>query len=157
MTEQEAPSSAGTTLGPIDLLVVEFAGNNFNGSGLTELHRLVAEGIIRILDLVIITKNEEGEISALELQGIGQDAKEALVRLQAVVSQMLTSDDVYTIGEQLSNNTSAAILLYENSWAVRMKQTIIDANGRLVLQSRIPHEVIQQTVADLQALGVSVS
>lgn len=156
MTAQNA-STESNTLGPIDLLVIEFPGNKFTGAGLNELHELVAAGTIRILDLVVVTKNEEGEVSALELQGLGPNAQQSLVRLQAVISQMLTSEDVLDVGQQLSNNTTAAVMLYENTWAVRTKQAIMKANGRVVLQARIPHEVVQQTVDDLAALGATVS
>jgi hypothetical protein len=89
----------------------------------------------------------------MQLQGLGQDAKEALVQLQATVSQMLTGDDLEDIGEQLANDTTAAVMLYENTWAAKAKQAIMDANGRVVMQSRVPHEVIQQTLDDLAALG----
>jgi uncharacterized membrane protein len=154
MAVQQA-SSSGTTavLGPIDLLVIEFPGNRFTGAGLRELHELVAAGTIRIIDLVLVTKNPAGQVSALELKDLGSDASGALAALHASISQMLTTDDIEDVGEQLANNTAAAIMLYENTWAVKTKQAIMNANGRVVLQARVPHEVVQATLDDLAALG----
>lgn len=142
-------------LGPIDLIVVEFPGNRFTGAGLRELHRLVSDGIISIIDLVVVTKNEEGQVSALDLHDLGPDASTALVGLQATISQMLTQDDIEAVGEQLSNNSTAALMLYENSWAAKTKQAIIAANGRVVVQARVPHEIVQGTLEDLAALRAS--
>ena len=143
-------------LGPIDLLVVEFPGNRFTGAGLNELHKLVAAGIISIIDLVIVTKNEAGQVSAMDLHDLGPEASAALAQLHASISQMLTSDDIDELGEQLENNSTAAIMLYENTWAAKTKQAIIEANGRVVMQARVPHEIVQGTLDDLAAMGASV-
>jgi uncharacterized membrane protein len=151
--QRESSKEGATVLGPIDLLVVEFPGNRFTGGGLRELHELVAAGTLRIIDLVIVTKNQAGQVSALELHDLGPDASGALASLQATVSQMLTRDDIDAVGEQLANNTTAAIMLYENTWAVKTKQAIMAANGRVVMQARVPHEIVQGTLDDLAALG----
>jgi hypothetical protein len=154
--QQESSTPGATLLGPIDLLAVEFPGNRFTGAGLRELHALVSAGIIRIIDLVLITKNQAGQVSALELQDLGPDAGGALAALHATVSQMLTRDDIDAVGEQLANNTTAAVMLYENTWAAKTKQAIMDANGRVVLQARVPHEVVQATLDDLAELGATL-
>jgi hypothetical protein len=154
--QKEISKERATMLGPIDLLALEFPGNRFTGAGLRELHALVAAGTIRIIDLVLVTKNQAGQVSALNLHDLGPDGSGALAALHATVSQMLTTDDIETVGEQLANNTTAAIMLYENTWAVKTKQAIMDAKGRLVLQARIPHEVVQGTLDDLADLGASL-
>ena len=151
--QQDLNKEGATLLGPIDLLAIEFPGNRFTGEGLSELHKLVMAGTIRIIDLVIVTKNKEGQVSALELNDLGPDASTALASLQATISQMLTRDDIDTLGEQLSNNSTAAVMLYENTWAVKTKQAIMAANGRVLVQARVPHEIVQETLDDLAALG----
>jgi uncharacterized membrane protein len=156
MSVQKEISERASMLGPIDLLVIEFPGNRFTGAGLRELHSLVAAGIINIIDLVIVTKNEEGQVSALDLQDLGPDASAVLAQLHATISQMLTSDDIDELGEQLVNNSTAAIMMYENTWAAKTKQAIIEAKGRVVMQARVPHEVVQGTLEDLAAMGGSL-
>jgi len=153
--QKEISKEKASTLGPIDLLVVEFPGNKFTGVGLRELHQLTATGTISIIDLVIITKNEAGEISAMDLHDLGPDASASLVQLRATISQILTRDDIEAVGEQLANNSTAAIMMYENSWAARTKQAIAEANGKVVMHARVPHEVVQETLDDLAALEAS--
>ena len=155
--QQESGKAGASVLGPIDLLVVEFPGNKFSGAGLRELHALVGAGTIRIIDLVIVTKNPAGEVSALNMHELGPDASGAVAALHATVSQMLTSDDIDAVGEHLANNTTAAILLYENTWAAKTKQAILEANGRVVVQARVPHEVVEDTLADLAELGAPLT
>ena len=154
--QQNAGKERAAVLGPIDFVVLEFPGNRFTGAGLHELHDLVAAGTIRIVDLVVVTKNDAGEVSALNLNDIGPDASRALAALQATISQMLTQDDIEAVGEQLANNSSAALLLYENTWATKLKQAIMAANGRLVAHARVPHEVVQDTLEDLAELGAAL-
>jgi uncharacterized membrane protein len=151
--QKENSKQRATMLGPIDLLVIEFPGNRFSGAGLRELHALVAAGIINIIDLVIVTKNEAGQVSAMDLKDLAPDASAALAQLHATISQMLTSEDIEDLGEQLANNSTAALMMYENTWAAKTKQAIIEANGRVVMQARVPHEIVQETLDDLAALG----
>jgi hypothetical protein len=151
--QKELSKERATMLGPIDLLAIEFPGNRFTGAGLYELHKLVAAGTLSVIDLVIVTKNQAGQVSAMDLHDLGPDASGALTALHATISQMLTRDDIEAVGEQLANNTTAAIMLYENSWAAKTKQAIMEANGKVVMQARVPHEIVQETLDDLAALG----
>src|SRR5262245_27773826 len=149
--QREASAEKPTILGPVDLLAIEFPGNHFKGEILQELHQLVAAGILRIIDLVIVTKNKAGQIAAMELQDLGPDASSVLTPLHATISQMLTRDDIEAVGERLANNSTAAVMLYENAWATKTKQAIMAANGRLLVQARVPHEIVQETLNDLAA------
>ena len=154
--QKDLDKERAAVLGPIDLIAIEFPGNRFTGEGLNELHRLVTNGTIRIIDLVVVTKNKEGQLSALELNDLGPDASAGLNALQATVSQMLTQDDIEAVGERLANNSTAAVMLYENAWAAKTKQAIMAANGRVVVQARVPHEIVQETLNDLAAMGGSL-
>lgn len=157
MTETKTSQQAGADLlGPLDIFVLEFSGNQFRGEILRNLHDLVAAGTIRILDLVVITKNESGRVSALEVQELGSEANEALAPLNASISQMITDEDIETIGQLLSNNATAGVLVIENSWAAKTKQAMLDANGRVVMFERIPHQFVQDALDDLAALGAPV-
>jgi hypothetical protein len=143
-------------LGPIDFIAIDFPGNHFNGQCLRELHELVAEGTIRVIDLVLITKSQEGNVSVLELKELDSETSDTLAPLQAAISQMITRDDLLMVGEQLGNDSTAAVMLFENTWARKTKQAIIDANGRLLVQERIPHHVVEEALEDLAALGAPV-
>jgi len=140
-------------LGPIDFIVLEFPGNRFKGEILPNLFELVDQGIIRIIDLVIILKDEAGQVAARELRELDAAHIEMLNPLQAEVSQMITERDIETIAAQLDNNSTAGLMLIENLWAKKTQQAMLDANGRLVMFERIPHDVVEEALADIAALA----
>ena len=142
------------TYGPIDLIALEFPGNRFKGEILPELFELVDKGIIRIIDLVLIIK-DQGEVIVRELRELDAAHVAMFDPLQADVSQMSTDSDIAMIAAQLADNSTAGILLIENLWAKRTMQAMVDANGRLVLFERIPHDVVEEALADIAALAVA--
>lgn len=143
------------TLGPIDFIALEFPGNRFRGEILANLFELVDREIIRIIDLVVIMKKEDGEVVVRELQELDPAHVVVLNPLKAEANQMITRRDIDMIAEQLEDNSSAGLLLIENLWAKKTKQAMLDANGRLVLFERIPHEVVEEALADIVALATT--
>ena len=142
------------TLGPIDFIALEFPGNRFKGEILPELFELVDKGIIRIIDLVVIMK-DQGEVIVRELQELDAVHMAMFDPLQVDVSQMITDTDINMIAEQLAENSTAGIMLIENLWAKKTMQAMLDANGRAVLLERIPHDVVEEAVEEIAALAVA--
>jgi len=126
--------------GPIDYLVVAFDGNDFDGSILDALADSMDKGVIDVLDLAIIAKNEEGEIVSLEVADIENDIVKGIVESQGADSGLITEEDVEEIGELLENNTSAGLLIIEQLWAKPLKEALINANGTLLAEGRIHPE-----------------
>ncbi len=126
--------------GPIDYLVVAFDGNDFDGSILDALADSMDKGVIDVLDLAIIAKNEEGEIISLEVADIENDIVKGIVENQGSDSGLITEEDVEEIGELLENNTSAGLLIIEQLWAKPLKEALINANGTLLAEGRIHPE-----------------
>jgi hypothetical protein len=139
------------TYGPIDLIALEFPGNRFKGEILPELFDLVDRGIIRIIDLVIIMK-DQGEVIVRELRELDAAHIDMFNPLKAEVSQMITRADIDMIAEQLAENSTAGLMLIENLWAKKTQQAMLDANGRLVMFERIPHDVVEEALADIATL-----
>jgi hypothetical protein len=133
------------TYGPIDLIALEFPGNRFKGEILPEIFDLVEKGIIRIIDLVVIMK-DQGEVIVRELRELDAAHIAMFDPLQADVSQMITRADIDMI---------AGIMLIENLWAKKTMQAMLDANGRMVMFERIPHDVVEEALADIAALAVA--
>ena len=142
------------TYGPIDLNALEFPGNRFKGEILPEIFDLVDKGIIRVIDLVVIMK-DQGEVIVRELRELDAAHIDMLNPLKAGVSQMITRADIDMIAEQLAENSTAGLMLIENLWAKKTQQAMLDANGRLVLFERIPHDVVEEALADIAALAVA--
>ena len=142
------------TYGPIDFIALEFPGNRFKGEILPDLLELVDKGIIRIIDLVVIMK-DQGEVIVRELRELDAAHIAMFDPLKAEVSQMITRGDIDMIAGQLAENSTAGILLIENLWAKKTQQAMIDANGRLVMFERIPHDVVEAALADIAALATT--
>ncbi|MEJ2751110.1 MAG: DUF6325 family protein [Candidatus Promineifilaceae bacterium] len=137
------------TYGPIDFIALEFEGNKFKGEILASLLELVEQKIVRVIDLVVIMKDEEGEILVREIQQLDDQLLEIFDPSEVTASGMITEGDIEMVGEALANNTSAGILLFENLWAVKFKEALIEADGRLLMQERIPHEVVLEALVDM--------
>ena len=143
------------TYGPIDFIALEFKGNKFRGDILPELFDLVNREIIRIIDLVLIVKDEDGNVAVRELQELDPDTLAIVDPLHADVTSIITRQDIDALAEQLENDSTAGAMLIENLWAKKTMQAMLDANGRLVMFERIPHDVVVEALADIAVLASS--
>ena len=142
-------------LGPIDFLALEFPGNKFDGSILTSLLELVQAGVIRIIDLVVIVKDQDGSVFVRELKELDPDTIRVMDPLKVEVTSLITRNDVDSIAEGLANNSTAGLMLFENLWAVKTKQAMLDADARVLMFERIPHEVVEENLAAMAAIGAT--
>ena len=131
-------------LGPIDYLVVEFpAGKaDFSGAMAEQLKALVEAGTIRVLDLLIITKDADGEVDAFEVHEFEDGDAGALRELGAEYAELLSEEDVGHIAAALEPGTVAAALVWENTWAAPFAASIRHSGGQLVANGRIPMQAI---------------
>jgi hypothetical protein len=134
------------TYGPIDFLALEFQTDQLKGEILPALLDLVDKKIVRVIDLVIIQKHEDGSHEAVEMNQLAPDILAIFDPLKVEVSGMIQVEDIAGIAEQMENGTTAAALLFENLWAMTFKEAVIRANGRLIEQLRIPHEVVEEAL-----------
>ena len=109
------------TIGPLEYAVVGFEGNRFTGQILAELRAAKEKGIIRIIDLLLIMKDENGDITALELSDLGGEDAEAFGPIAGDLLEVFEPDDVETAASDLPNNSSAALLLIEQTWAIPLE------------------------------------
>jgi uncharacterized protein DUF6325 len=135
-------------LGPVDYLVVEFpaGASNFTGEMAKELIALTEAGTIRVIDVLILIKNEDGSVEAMELSDI-----EELGELQAVEAQLaelLAEDDVVQLAAAMEPGSVAGVLIWENLWAAPFAAAARRSGGQLIANGRIP---IQAIIASIQA------
>ena len=132
--------------GPIDYLVIEFPGNNFKGEILKALNRSIENQTISVLDLSLITKDAEGNVSAVEVSD-PQLFGEVLAPERPATS-IINDEDVDEIGGLLQNNSSAGLLVIEHLWARDLKRAIMNANGNLVAEGRIHPDAYDEITAE---------
>jgi translation initiation factor IF-2 len=136
------------TVGPIEYLVVAFPGNKFKGEIVPALAELVESETIRILDLVFILKDEEGNVAALELSDLDEgDEAAGMADIAEVDRGLLNEEDIQLAADALENNSSAGLLVFENVWATRFAEAVRNADGVLVANERIPYEIVQAAIA----------
>jgi uncharacterized protein DUF6325 len=147
-TESLAPGTDLDSLGPVDYIVVEFpaGASNFTGEMAAELVALVDAGTIRVIDVLILTKNDDGSVDAMELSDI-----EELGELQAVEAQLaelLAAADVGHLAAAMEPGTTAGVLIWENLWAAPFAAAARRSGGQLIANGRIP---IQAIIASIEA------
>jgi hypothetical protein len=152
-TEQVSNSSLDE-LGPVDYLVVEFppGARNFSGEMARELLALVDAGTIRVIDVLILIKDESGTVEAMELSDI-----EELGELQAVEAQLaelLAEEDVIHLAAAMEPGSVAGVLIWENLWAAPFAAAARRSGGQLIANGRIP---IQAIIASIEADEASVT
>jgi hypothetical protein len=134
------------TYGPIDFLALEFKTDQLKGEIVPELLELVKNKIVRVIDLVIIQKYADGHHEAMEMQQLAPDLLALFDPLDVEISGIIQAEDIANVAEAMENGTNTAVLLFENMWAVKFKEAVLRANGRLLAQERIPHEVVEKAL-----------
>jgi hypothetical protein len=134
------------TYGPIDFIAIEFQTDQLTGEGMSALLELVENKIVRVIDLVIILKDQDGEYQVLEIEELDPETLAVFDPLEMEISGMIQMEDIELIAEAMENNTTAALLLYENLWAIKFGEAVTRSSGRMLMFDRIPFEVINETM-----------
>ena len=144
----DTPDTTLEELGPVDYLVIEFpAGHqNFTGEVAEELARLAESGIIRVLDVLILVKDEDGSVEALEIDDT--PAADEIRALEADIAEILAADDVEMLAEAMEPGSVAGVVVWENRWAAPFASAARRAGGQLIATGRIP---IQALAASIEA------
>jgi uncharacterized protein DUF6325 len=135
-------------LGPVDYLVVEFpaGASNFTGEMTAELLALVDSGTIRVIDILILTKDEDGAVDAMELEDVGELGE--LQAIEAQLAELLAAEDVEHLAAAMEPGSTAGVLIWENLWAAPFASAARRAGGQLIANGRIP---IQAIIASIEA------
>jgi Family of unknown function (DUF6325) len=128
-------------MGPIDYILVEWTGKQPTGEAIPHLIDLVDRGVIRILDLAFIAKGEDGSVAGIELADLGDAVAEYAV-FEGASSGLLGDEDIEEAGSALEPGTSAALLIYENTWAAPFASAVRRGGGQLVAGGRIPVQTL---------------
>ena len=150
MTQQatdQAPEALDE-LGPVDWIVVEFPGSRFKGEIAPILDGLVERGTVRVLDLVLIRKSEDGELDFFELSDLDESEIGSLRAYETELATLLSEDDVNAVAASVEPGSTAALLVWENRWAAPFGAAVRRAGGQLVASGRIP---IQALLAAVEA------
>lgn len=136
-------------LGPVELLFVEFPGNQFTGEIIPALRELIEQGTIRVLDLVFVAKDADGNAVGIELEALPSESKGAFQELVEDLEALISEEDVEDLAEALAPNSSAAIMVFEHTWAIPFRDALVNSGGQLVV--RLP--ITEAALAEIAAAG----
>jgi hypothetical protein len=155
MTDQlvQEPPELADELGPVDWIVVEFPGSEFKGEIAGVLDDLVARGTIRVLDLLILRKDDDGALEVFELGDFGDDELGGLRAYEAGLAMLLSADDVAAVAEAVAPGSTAGLLVWENLWAAPFGSAVRHAGGQLVASGRIPVQAMLAAIEEDDAFA----
>jgi hypothetical protein len=136
---------------PVEYLVIEFPGNQFNGDVAPAVAELIESGIVRLLDLLFVTKDETGQVAWFEIGDFDSEVTKAFDALEGTVGGLVSEEDVAEVAGGLPDNCSAAILVWENVWAERFVNAVRASQGEVLAHERIPAELVESALAALDA------
>lgn len=137
-------------VGPVDIAIIKFTGNRFTGEIAPILLDLVEQGTIRLLDALFVFRDADGSVGSLEIADLGPDLVPAFVEIDGRSGAgLLDHEDVTDMGTDLAPNTSALMLVYENTWAAQFAGACRRAGGELVDIARIPSQAVAETLAGI--------
>lgn len=130
--------------GPIDYIIVGFDGTTFDGSIMRAVADAVEAGVIDLIAMSAIVKDEAGVVSTLDVTGLGDEYLLEFTQKHPTHNELISQDDIDEVADLLDENTAAGLLVVEQLWAKPLKKAILDANGYLIAEGRIHPEAAEE-------------
>jgi Family of unknown function (DUF6325) len=137
------------SIGPVEYVVIAFAGNRFKGEIVPALAELVDNDVIRIIDVAFIKKDADGNATMFEYDTLDDVLEFGFADVDGEAGGVLNDEDLALAAESLAPDSSAALIVWEHRWAARVAQAIREAGGRIIAGERVPDEIVEQALADL--------
>ncbi|MFG2405656.1 DUF6325 family protein [Streptomyces brevispora] len=134
-------------VGPVEYLVVAFPGSRFTGAIAPALAEAVASKAVRIIDLTFVYRADDGAIEMVELEDLDPGELVSFEPVEGELTGMLNSDDIRKLGERVPPGSSAALIVWEDLWAVPLTEAVRASGGQLVAHERIPADVAEAAVS----------
>jgi hypothetical protein len=141
--------------GPVDLIVINFPGNQFRGEIIPAIQELVDAGTIRVIDILFAVREGDGDVRVFELHELESELLHRFDPVVAELTGLLTPDDARHLSAGIEPDSTIAMLLFENTWARKVADAMAAANGRLVFHERIPRGVVEDLVTEREQLIAS--
>lgn len=151
MAGNDQTEGATMSRAAVDFVVVEFGGNVIGAKVAEQLRELAARDIIRVIDMVFVTKAEDGTVATTELPHLDAESYQAFDAVTQSLDGLIGEDDIARVGETIEPGTTACVMLFEHLWATWLRDAISDAGGRIRYMDRIPAEVVEEVAAELAA------
>lgn len=135
--------------GPVDVVVLAAGEPRFDGSILAELKRAAATGTIRVLDAMLLFKDDAGACWRVDIEDLPADEQAALAFVETGTRGLFDSDDAGTLFEGMVPGSAVVALAIEHTWAVDLVNAIYNAGVELAFQFRVPAPIVDEAYASL--------
>ena len=135
--------------GPLEYVVIGFDGNRFTGEILPKLIQIERQGCVRLVDLVFVSKDEAGDLTILEIGDLNEEDAAAYEPLISEFHGLLTAEDVAQIADELPEDTSAAVALFEHRWAMGLQWAVEAAGGQMLDSGFVHPETQAEVIAEV--------
>ncbi|HEX5015035.1 MAG TPA: DUF6325 family protein [Candidatus Limnocylindrales bacterium] len=136
------------SIGPVELLVLRYTGDRFTGVPAARIKALVDAGLLRVIDIIMARKGDDGEVTVLEMNDLEDDPFGRFDPVVYDISGLLNHDDVRALTADWEPRTTAVVALFENLWAGQFRDDVEAAGGEVLLAERIPRSVVEELMAD---------
>lgn len=133
-------------LGPVDVYIIGFPGNKFSGEIVPAILDLVNAGTVRVLDILFVMKDQDGNVATLAIEDLDPDTGPAFTAIEVHEPGSLNEEDADEVGDDLPNNSSALLIAYENTWLQPMVAALTNADAVIIDSIRIPADVVAQAI-----------
>jgi uncharacterized membrane protein len=130
-------------IGPVEFMVVAFPGNKFTGEITPALKELVDSGTIRIIDLAFVMKDADGNVAAMEIEELESNVGKAFQTIEAEIGELVNQEDLMAVGKSLQPNSSAALLVWEDTWATKFVSALANAGAVVLDLQRVPRPIVE--------------
>lgn len=137
------------SIGPVEYIVIGFPTDRIDADCVPALAELVAEGTVRIIDLVFAAKDPEGNVRFFEYDSLEDTIAAAYASIDGEADGVFNEDDLQDAAELLPPGTAAALILWEDRWAIRFAEAVRASGGQIIDGGRVPHEVVVEALAEL--------
>ncbi len=144
------------SVAPLEYLVVRFEGNHFTGEIMPELESLRDRGLVRVVDLLFIQKDKDGNVSVREISDLGEEEAKHYGPIVGDLHDVLSFEDIEDVAGRIPNNSSAAIALLEHIWAARLRETIANAQGEILESGFVPVADVEALTAEFASVSAEV-
>jgi hypothetical protein len=138
--------------GPVDFVLIEFAGDRLTGGAADALMDLVDRGVVRVYDLLVIRKDSDGSFAGIDVTDLSVDRVGGFTAFAGARSGLLGDDDLRQAADAMQPGTVAALIVYENSWAIPFVAAARDAGGQLIASARIPAQDVMDALDAIESV-----
>ena len=138
-------------MGPCEFMVVEFPGRQFNGALAPELAKITNTGTIRVIDLVFVQKDADGNVTATELSDLPEAQRALFDEVDAEIDDLFNEEDIAIEAAKLEPNSASVMVVFEHVWAIGLRDAIVASGGRVIDDQLVPAPIVEAALEAARA------